>query len=85
MQLSALYMLDPMLKNIEIVLTLVAFIWIYSWAKNNLGSPKLAVLFALIVVFLTFWTFPILIWIIVSLFVLAYFGGELIDKANVFK
>jgi chromate transport protein ChrA len=85
MEPLALLSLDPLAKNVEIVLTLVAFIWIYSWAKNNLGSPKLAVLFALIVVFLTFWTFPILIWIIVALFVLAYFGGELIDKVNIFK
>lgn len=82
---TALLVFDPILKNVEIVLTLFIFIWIFGWAKSNLGSAKLAVLFALIVVFLTFYTFPILIWLLVLLFFMATFGVEVFDKVRIWK
>lgn len=85
MNLPVLLMWDPVLKNIEIVLTLVIFVWIYGWAKGALGSPKLAVLFAIIVVFLTFYTFPILIWVLVLVLILATFGVEIFSKIDIYK
>ena len=74
-----------LLRNVEIVITLFVFIWIYSWAKNNLGSAKLGVLFALIVIYLTLYMFPILVWTLIILFLLATFGTEIADKLNIYK
>lgn len=71
--------------DITIVLTLIYFLWIFSWGKKVLGSAKLAVLFALIVVYLTFFLHPELVWIPVIIFLLATFGATTFDKIQVFK
>ncbi len=68
--------------SIWIVLTIFLFVWIYSWAKENLGSAKLAILFALIVVYLTFYSYPFLVWILVAFFVLQTFGKEFLSQIN---
>ncbi|MBN2127140.1 MAG: hypothetical protein JW703_01975 [Candidatus Diapherotrites archaeon] len=77
-------LLASMIESIQIALLLVILVWIYSWAKENLGSDKLAILFAVIVVFLTFYSFPELIWMGVILFVFATFGKELFSRLNPF-
>lgn len=77
--------LSDLFLNIQIVLTLFIFVWIFSWAKQALGSAKLAIIFALIVVFLTFVQFPELIWLAVILVVLATFGSEVFSKINPFS
>jgi hypothetical protein len=40
-----MFLLASMWDSIYIALLLVVFVWIYSWAKENLGSDKLAILF----------------------------------------
>lgn len=77
-------LLQSMSENLWIAITLFIFVWIYSWAKGNLGSAKLAILFALIVVYLTFYSFPELVWIAVTIFLLATFGKEIFAKINPF-
>ncbi len=77
--------MDPLIQNIEIVLSLFYLVWIYGWAKKNLGSPKLAILFAVIVVYLTFFQFPQLIWIPVLIFIFAVFGKGFFEKFNIYK
>ncbi len=72
-------------ENVWIALTLFVFVWIFSWAKSSLGSAKLAVLFAIIVVYLTVYAFPILVWLAVAVFIFATFGKELITKLNPFQ
>jgi len=76
---------DPIIANVEVVLMLVVFIWLFSWAKTNLGSAALAVLFSFIVTFLTVFQFPILIWVLVALFLFSTFGKEMFDKVNPYK
>ena len=76
---------DPLLQNLEIVLSLFYLVWLYGWAKKNLGSPKLAILFAVIVVYLTFFQFPQLIWVPVLIFIFAVFGKGIFDKIDIFK
>ena len=76
---------DPIIANLEVVLMLVVFVWLFAWAHNNLGSAALAVLFAFIATFLTVFQFPILIWILVALFFFATFGKEVFDKINPYK
>lgn len=72
-------------SNVWIALTLFAFVWLFNWARGNLGSTKLAVLFALIVVYLTFYQFPELVWLAVMLFFIATFGKELLARLKLFE
>ncbi|MEK6957646.1 MAG: hypothetical protein AABW99_01565 [archaeon] len=76
--------LATLADNIWIIITLFLFVWIYSWAKNNLGSAKLAILFALIVVYLTFYSYPVLVWILVVLFILQILGKDFLAQINPF-
>jgi len=79
-----LVLLEGLLDNIWIVLTLFLFVWIYSWAKENLGSAKLAILFALIVVYLTFYSYPVLVWLLVIFFLLQTLGKDFVSEINPF-
>lgn len=83
--MGSIVLFAAIVNNIQIVITLVLFIWLYSWAKAQLGSPKLAILFSLIATYLTFWSHPILVWILVGLFLLTTFGKEVIQKADVYS
>ena len=76
--------IDALLDNIWIILTLFLFVWIYSWAKENLGSAKLAILFALIVVYLTFYSYPVLVWLLVVFFLLQTLGKDFLSQINPF-
>ena len=69
-------------ENVWIALTLFIFVWIFSWAKKNLGSAALGVIFAIIVVYLTFYSYPQLVWLFVGIFILATFGKEIVGKIN---
>lgn len=71
--------------NLEIALILFFFIWLFGWAKGSLGSAKLAVLFAIIIVFLTVYQYRELVWVAVILFLFATFGKELFSKLEGFK
>ena len=71
--------------DLEIVISLFFLVWVYSWAKGNLGSPKLAIIFAAIIVYLTVSQHRELIWLGVILFLLATFGKELLEKFMVYE
>ena len=71
--------------NIWIALSLFVLVFIYAWAKEQLGSAKLAIIFAAIIVYLTFFQYPELVWVGVILFLFATFGKELLDKVEFFK
>ena len=66
--------------NLEVALMLFFFVWLFSWAKGSLGSAKLAVLFAVIIVYLTVFQYRELVWLAVALFLFATFGKELFSK-----
>jgi len=76
---------DGLLDNVEIALILFFFIWILGWAKGTLGSAKLAVLFAFLVIYLTFYSYRELVWITVLLFLFSTFGKDLFEKVQIFK
>ncbi|VVB98943.1 Uncharacterised protein [uncultured archaeon] len=73
-----------LMDNIWIVLGLCLFIWIYGWAKESLGSAKLAILFAVIVFYLTFYSYPYLVWILAGFFIIQTAGKELMTQLNPF-
>ncbi len=72
-------------NDIWIALALFMFVWLYAWAKGALGSAKLGILFALIISYVTFYTYRELVWIVVILFLFATFGREIFSKMNVFS
>ncbi len=76
---------DPLIQNLEIALSLFYLVWLFGWSKRNLGSPKLAILFSVIVVYLTFFQFPQLIWVPVLIFLFAVFGKGILEKMDVYK
>jgi len=78
--------MTELVDNVITALSLFYLVWIYSWAKSKLGSAKLAILFAVIVVYLTFFLYPDeLVWIPVVFFLFANFGKEIFDKIQVYK
>ena len=78
------YPFGDVLDSVYIVGVLFLFVWIFGWAKENLGSAKLAILFAIIVVYLTFFTYPFLFWILIAFFLLQTLGKEFISQINPF-
>ncbi|HLC36941.1 MAG TPA: hypothetical protein VJK05_05025 [archaeon] len=79
-------MADPYISaltdNIWIAIVMFLFIWIFSWAKGALGSAKLAIIFAIIIIFLTVFQYPELVWLGVILFVFAVFGKDFFSKLD---
>ncbi|MDO8427657.1 MAG: hypothetical protein Q7S92_00410 [Candidatus Diapherotrites archaeon] len=67
-------------SDLQTILSLFYLVWVYGWAKNQLGSAKLAILFAVIITYLGFFTHPILIWIPVILFLISFFGKNIVEK-----
>ncbi len=68
------------LEDIGAVLGLIYLVWLYAWAKKQLGSAIIAALFAVIVVYLTFFRYPFLIWVPVILFLIATFFSGMFEK-----
>ncbi|MDP2666726.1 MAG: hypothetical protein Q8P05_04500 [Candidatus Diapherotrites archaeon] len=77
-------LLQSLTENVQLAITIFLFIWIYNWAKGNVGSTKLAFVTALVIMFLTFYQFPELVWGLVFLWAFATFGKDVFTKVNVF-
>lgn len=75
---------DALIDNIHLAITIFLFIWIYNWAKGNVGSAKLAIVTAIVIVFLTFYQFPELVWLLVGLWAFATFGKDVFAKVGIF-
>ena len=67
-------------EDVRIALTLVFFVWILNWAKDNLGSPKIAVVLAAVIVYLTFYKHKELVWVVVALILFSTFGKGFLSK-----
>ncbi len=74
--------LSPAMDDIRLALTLVMFVWILNWMRNLLGSPRLALLFALVISYLIFFKHPNLLLTVFGLMALAYFIKPLYSKAT---
>ena len=70
--------LDAFYTDVRIALTIIFFIWLFGWAKSNLGSAKIAVLITIILAYLIFYKYPEILWAIVILFLFITFGKEFI-------
>ncbi len=70
----------PAIFDIHLAMVMVFFIWALNWSKASLGSPRIAVVYAAVLVYLTIYKhISIAIAILVILF-LATFGKTFFEK-----
>jgi len=65
--------------TISLILFVIYFLWIYAWAKKQIG-PGLGLLLAIAITFILFYNFPDLIWVPLLLFLWSIFGKELLER-----
>ncbi len=69
-------------KDLRLAFAIIFFVWILNWARANLGSPRLAILIAIVVAYLTFFKHPQLIWWVIGAILLTTFGKSFLDKIS---
>jgi len=67
-------------SDLRLALTMIFFVWILNWARKNLGSPRLAIVYALVIAYIIFYKHPQVVWWIVGLFVLSIIGPKFFGK-----
>ena len=65
--------------SFALVLMIIYFLWFFSWGKKQVGS-KLGLLIAVVLMYLTFYLYPELIWVPFLLFIFATFGKEILER-----
>ncbi|MEI7961743.1 MAG: hypothetical protein WCI04_05400 [archaeon] len=70
---------EDLFLTIALILFIIYFIWIYAWAKKQIG-PGLGLLLAIVISFILFYNFPELIWVPLLLFLWSVFGKELLER-----
>jgi len=63
-------------SDLRLALTMIFFVWILNWARKNLGSPRLAIVYALVIAYIIFYKHPQAVWWVVGLFVLSILGPK---------
>lgn len=63
-------------NDLRLALTMVFFVWILNWARRNLGSPRLAIVYALVIAYIIFYKHPEAVWWVVGIFVLSIIGPK---------
>ncbi len=65
--------------TLELILLLVYFLWIFAWAKKQVGA-KIGLLLTVVITYLLFFNFPELIWVPAILFLWSIFGKDLLER-----
>ena len=68
-----------MSNDLRLALTMIFFVWILNWARKNLGSPRLAIVYALVLAYIIFFKHPEAVWLVFGILVLS------IVAPNIFK
>jgi len=66
--------------DLRLALTMIFFVWILNWARKHLGSPRLAIVYALVIAYIIFYKHPQTVWWVVGLFVLSIIGPKFFGK-----
>lgn len=69
------------MDDVRLALTIVMFVWVLNWMRKSLGSPRLALLFALVISYLVFFKHPDLLLTVFGLMFIVYFLKPYLDKA----
>jgi hypothetical protein len=70
---------NDVFMSLALVLLIIYFLWFFSWGKKQVGA-KWGLVLAIIFMWLTFISFPDLIWVPVILFIIATFGKDFLEK-----
>lgn len=65
--------------TISLVLLIIYFLWMYAWAKKQIGAT-VGLLLAILITFLLFYQFPDLIWAPFILYIWSIFGKDLLER-----
>ncbi|NPA76695.1 MAG: hypothetical protein GXN93_02985 [Candidatus Diapherotrites archaeon] len=65
-----------MAQDLRLALSMVFFVWILNWARKNLGSPRLAILYAVVLAYIVFFKHPEAVWLVVGVILLATIGPK---------
>jgi hypothetical protein len=65
--------------TLMLILLIIYFLWIYAWAKKQVGA-ELGLLLAILITFLLFYNFPDLIWVPFLLFLWSIFGKDFLER-----
>ena len=65
--------------TIALVLLIIYFLWIYAWAKKQVGAT-VGLLLAILISWLLFYNFQELIWVPFILWLWSVFGKDLLER-----
>ena len=65
--------------TISLVLLIIYFLWIYAWAKKQVGAT-VGLLLAILITWLLFYNFQQLIWVPFVLYLWSIFGKDLLER-----
>lgn len=74
--------LTPAMDDLRLALSLIMFAWILNWMRGLLGSPRLAILFAIVISYLIFFKHPNLLFTLFGLMFFTYFFKPFWGKAT---
>ena len=63
--------------DVWLALFLYVSITVFAWAKGKLGSPEVAILYTIIMMFLVFYQHDVLIWMALGLYLYQTYGKEI--------
>jgi hypothetical protein len=63
--------------DLWLALFLYITVWLYAWAKGQMGDGRMALIYTLIITFLVFYSHPFFVWVVVGFFVFKTYGKEL--------
>ena len=70
---------EDFILTLMLILLIIYFLWIYAWAKKQVGA-KLGLLLAVLITYLLFFNFPELVWVPFLLFLWSIFGKDLLER-----
>jgi hypothetical protein len=65
--------------TISLVLLIIYFLWIYAWAKKQVGAT-VGLLLAILITWILFYNFQQLIWVPFILYLWSIFGKDLLER-----
>lgn len=67
-------------SDVRLALIMIFFVWAWNFARANFGSGKLALIFAMILIYLTLFKHPELVWILFFTLIGIPFLAKFLDK-----
>ena len=65
--------------TISLVLLIIYFLWIYAWAKKQVGAT-VGLLLTILITWILFYNFQQLIWVPFILYLWSIFGKDLLER-----